>query len=344
MAPPSPFSVAGMASTSTAHHNHNHNPNLNTWAGPGASGTLTNSFTDTLSQSRSHYQPGYLMSASQSNNSPPRTDEAPVVQTKAKMNHAFSLSRGAASTSDFGMDSMFQNSRQRQPMADEDAPPMSSVNDIPTATHADSGAPSFAPRASAFSRARPPPAPVTPASSAPMLYIIVFGYPPDKYTVTAEYFASLGAHASAPDPHAEITNAFRIGYADPADALRAVRKSGDVLGGRWMVGVKWADAAQAEALLSQPLPRHSSPDMDVDAPGPGPAPHAYGGSTPVVGTPIKLAPSASAFRRGAGTPSAKPAPPPQAQAAAPGWPADAAPAGEKGKGVLGQVSDMIFGW
>jgi hypothetical protein len=77
-----------------------------------------------------------------------------------------------------------------------------------------------------------------------MLYIIVFGYPPDKYSLTAEYFQSLtgggSASVSDPDPHAEIVNCFRIGYRDPADAMRAVRKNGEVLGGSWMVGAKWA--------------------------------------------------------------------------------------------------------
>ncbi|KAJ6513510.1 hypothetical protein DFH09DRAFT_1374167 [Mycena vulgaris] len=361
--PPSPFAVAGMASTSTSHHNHN--PNLNAWGGASTSGSLTNSFTDTLSQSRSHYQPGYLMSASQSNvdqsplvvaqtrakilkqNSPTgaqRVDEAPVVQTKAKMNNAFS--RGPAS--DFGMDSMFQSSRQRQTMADEDAPPMNSVNDIPTEMHADSSSSHFQPRGStlnsSFARSRPRPPSVT--QSSPMLYIIVFGYPSDKYSVTVEYFKSLG-DASDPDPNAEIVNCFKIGYRDPADAMRAVRKNGEILGGSWMVGAKWADPAQAEALLNQPVVRHSSPleadPMAVDSP----SPHAYGGtSTPTVGTPIKLAPSASAFRRAAAGPSApKPAPAPQA----PSWASDVAPptaagAAPAGKGVLGQVSDMIFGW
>ncbi|KAJ7085018.1 hypothetical protein C8R43DRAFT_314288 [Mycena crocata] len=353
--PPSPFAVAGMASTSNSHLNHN--PNLNTWGGASSSGSLGNSFTDTLSQSRSHYQPGYLMSASQSNNSPTgaqRVDEAPVVQTKAKMNHAFS--RGP--TSDFGMDSMFQSSRgQRQTLADEDAPPMNSVNDIPTEMYADS---SFQPRNSAlnssFARKRPPPTTPTSSSSTPMLYIIVFGYPPDKYSLTVEYFASLGA-TSPPEPHLEISNCFKIGYRDPADAMRAVRKSGEVLGGSWMVGAKWADAAQAEALLSQPVARHASPEaggaMAVDGPGYGAAAAAaaggpgYGGmSTPTLGTPIKLAPSASAFRRGAtSTPNPKPAPPAVPQASWGGGAAPAAPApSTPNKGVLGQVGDMIFGW
>ncbi|KAJ7031861.1 hypothetical protein C8F04DRAFT_1360517 [Mycena alexandri] len=353
---PSPFAVAGMASTSSSHLNHN--PNLNAWGGASTSGSLTNSFTDTLSQSRSHYQPGYLMSASQSNNSPTgaqRVDEAPVVQTKAKMNNAFS--RGP--TSDFGMDSMFQSSRQRQTIPDEDAPPMNSVNDIPTEMYADTSSShrGSAMNNSSFSRSRPKPPPTqTPTQTTPTLYIIVFGYPADKYSLTVEYFTSLSpGGASAPDPHAEIVNCFRIGYKDPADAMRAVRKNGEVLGGSWMVGAKWADPAQAEALLNQPVVRHASPapdpmGMSVDSPSPSPGHNA---TYPTVGTPIKLAPSASAFRQRAAGPNAKsggasaggkPAPPGPTWGSA-GDAAVAPPAsGAGGKGVLGQVSDMIFGW
>ncbi|KAJ7304549.1 hypothetical protein DFH08DRAFT_758750 [Mycena albidolilacea] len=364
---PSPFAVAGMASTSTSHLNHN--PNLNTWGGASTSGSLSNSFTDTLSQSRSHYQPGYLMSASQANNSPTgaqRVDEAPVVQTKAKMNNAFS--RGPSS--DFGMDSMFQSTRQRQTLADEDAPPMSSVNDIPTEMYAAADSSnSFQPRASAFTspsksafgRRPPPPSSSSTQAQQPMLYIIVFGYPPDKYSLTAEYFQSLtgggSASVSDPDPHAEIVNCFRIGYRDPADAMRAVRKNGEVLGGSWMVGAKWADPAQAEALLNQPLvARHTSPDpMAVDSPSPSASLNPNNSNSgfglgATVGTPIKLAPSASAFRRGGASPSKPPAAQAQQAPSAQGWGAAVAPAtpvapAEKaGKGVIGQVSDMIFGW
>ena len=48
----SPFTVAGMSSSTSSHHS----PNLNSW---GASSTST--LGDSLSQSRSHYQSGYLM-------------------------------------------------------------------------------------------------------------------------------------------------------------------------------------------------------------------------------------------------------------------------------------------
>ncbi|KAJ4470438.1 hypothetical protein J3R30DRAFT_1219589 [Lentinula aciculospora] len=342
----STFSVAGMPSSTNSHHN----PNLNNWGNPstgsglGTSTLGTSSFGDSLSQSRSHYQSGYLMSASQANTSPQgnqRVDELPVVQTKAKINQA--LLRGSAD--DFGMDSMFESkNRQRQPLTDEDAPPMQSVNDIPNEAFSNhfQSKPSMS-QHSMFSsiRTRTPPAPRT-SSPAP-IYVIVFGYPADKYSVTVEYFKSLG-DTTDPDPNTEIVNCFRIGYHDSGEALRAVRKNGEVLGGSWMVGAKWADAAQAEALLSQPIHRPSlsgsfpreesgtSNAMLVDEPSPSQA-------TPMVGTPIKLAPSASAFRKTGATPKpSTPQPKPTTMTLPPSGGQSAS------KGLVGQVSDLIFGW
>jgi len=78
----------------------------------------------------------------------------------------------------------------------------------------------------------------TPPQTQPT-YIIIFGYPPDKYSLTVEYFRSLGA-STEPESNTEIINAFRIGFRDPGEAMRAVRRNGEVLGGTWMVGVKWA--------------------------------------------------------------------------------------------------------
>ena len=69
--------------------------------------------------------------------------------------------------------------------------------------------------------------------------MVVYGYPPDKYSITVEFFKSLG-ESTDPEPHPEITNCFRIGYLNPSDAIRALRKSGDVLSGSWMIGVKWS--------------------------------------------------------------------------------------------------------
>ncbi|KAJ3895193.1 hypothetical protein GG344DRAFT_39208 [Lentinula edodes] len=345
----STFSVAGMSSSTSSHHN----PNLNNWgnsntgSGLGSSTLGTSSFGDSLSQSRSHYQSGYLMSASQANNLPQgnqRVDELPVVQTKAKINQA--LLRGSAD--DFGMDSMFEyKNRQRQPLTDEDAPPMQSVNDIPNEAFSNHFQSKVIPNSSmsqpsmfSSTRTRTPPAPRS-SSSAP-LYVIVFGYPADKYSVTVEYFKSLGDTTDA-DPNTEIVNCFRIGYHDPGEAMRAVRKNGEILGGSWMVGAKWADPAQAEALIRQPihrsslsgtLPREdlgSSNAMAVDEPPPSQA-------VPMVGTPIRLAPSASAFRKTGATPK----PPNTPKTATPTLPPSGGPS--PSKGLVGQVSDLIFGW
>ncbi|PPQ97994.1 hypothetical protein CVT26_003056 [Gymnopilus dilepis] len=377
------FTVAGMSSSTTTHHS----PNLNTWGGSSTGGTLSSSFSDSLSQSRSHYQSGYLMTVPQGSQ---RVDEVPVVKTKAKMNQILSRS-----TTEFGMDSMFQSSRQRQTLADEDAPPTSSVFDLPDEISMEPSPARFQPRRTLSERA-----PFTPrhSTTAPPvaqqpnqpLYIVVFGYPVDKFSLTVEYFKAIG-DATDPEESTELVNCFRIGYRDPGDALRAVRKNGEVISGTFMIGAKWADTAQAEAILGlQPVIRSqfaasaampqnmaTSPDtqnaMAVDQPDPfspsystsrpGPTPHhAHHHSTPTpVGTPIKLAPSGAAFRKvPAVSSSSKPATPQHG----PVWGSGliSTPVGGSGggtgastaqpnamqtspsKGLIGQMSDLIFGW
>jgi len=275
-----------------------------------------------------------------------------MVQTKAKMNHA--LSRGSAV--DFGMDSMFQSTRQRQALDDEDAPPMNSINDIPNEIHVESTSTRFQQRKSTLENSqylrRSTRSSISTQSSQP-LYVIVFGYPADKYSLAVEYFKSLG-EATEPDQNTEIVNCFRIGYKDSSDAMRAVRKNGEILGGHWMVGAKWADPAQAEAILGLPVLRAnvslpasdtntSNNAMSVDE-----SPSFSGASTPSVGTPIRLAPSTSAFRKGGST--SKPSTPQgqhgwgTVEARGTGLPSGVTPGTAPNKGVLGQVSDLIFGW
>ena len=71
------------------------------------------------------------------------------------------------------------------------------------------------------------------------VYVVVFGYPLDKYSLTVDYFRSIG-EATEPEPNTEIVNCFRIGYSNPTEAMRAIRKNGETLSGAWMIGVKWA--------------------------------------------------------------------------------------------------------
>lgn len=238
-----------------------------------------------------------------------------------------------------------------------------------------------------------------PTQEQQTLYVIVFGYPQDRYSVTVEYFKSLG-DTNGPDLNTEIMNCFKIGYRDPGDAMRAVRKNGEVLGGSYMVGVKWAvslvvyiwsiqslirfqDPAQAEALLGQlSLVRSTNvlPDVSMQPPigldanmavdsNAAQQPH-YGTNTPSVGTPIRLAPSAAAFRRTTGSADKVPQPNQPGLTSSRNWVSggvgggggiippssgmdsttiDAAAIGGKtdpiqSRSVLGHVSDLIFGW
>jgi nuclear pore complex protein Nup53 len=219
----------------------------------------------------------------------------------------------------------------------------------------------------------------TPHQAPELLYVIVFGYPPDKYSVAVEYFKQLG-ETTDPDPNTEISNCFKIGFKNPVEAVWAVRKNGEVVGGSWMVGVKWAvrhrlislldkwdqppflfffqDLGQADRVLGQAAARtayplvsdvSSPPDiMPTDSTGPSrsshqltlPAARSPHHNTPTVGTPIRLAPSASAFRKPGQTPKTATSTP---ELQPPAFPAVGAP-GTPSKGMLGQFSDLVFGW
>ncbi|TCD67606.1 hypothetical protein EIP91_012237 [Steccherinum ochraceum] len=318
------------------------------------------------------------MSVNQNNAPSPtgqRYDDPPLVQTKAKMNTLLS----GSTASDFGMNSMFESSRDRprQNLADEDAPPTSSVNDIVNEVFPDSAsrrrlqASAFdSPARSLFRPQQSQAAPATPKtgpSSVPSrpLQVIVFGYPPDKYSVAVEYFRSIG-ESTEPDANTEITNCFRVGYVNPADALRAVRRNGEIVGGSWMVGVKWADQGLAESILGASLvrspgalstPEPTSPDVPMSTSPPASngtfasdvvhRSSTPGAGTPAFGTPVRLAPSTSAFRKmnavGSGTKAA--------QKVVPGGdgflgsvPSHPQMNASPNKSIVGQVSDLIFGW
>ncbi|KAJ3559283.1 hypothetical protein NM688_g439 [Phlebia brevispora] len=365
-----PFTVAGMTSPGAAH-----SPSLRASSLAAANSlNVGGPLGDSLSQSRSHYQPGYLMSATPSSatSQSPRNDEAPIVQTKAKISSVLS----GASAAEFGMDSMFQSSRQRTraTLADEDAPPTNSVNDLINEIY-DSGPrrqpQTFSidsPARSQLLRSAQPqtPArvkPIPPINAAKPLYVIVFGYPLDRYSVTVEYFRSLGETTES-EQNAEIVNCFRIGYLNPAEAVRAVRKNGEVLSGAWMIGVKWADPVQAEAALGSSLMRSTlppstslpesstSPDVSMaestSSRGfPSTESSLALATVPTVGTPLKLAPSTSAFRKpgSGGKPAHKPGE--GMQGIIGGMPTQSGAPGVQpspSKGMLGQMSDLIFGW
>ncbi|KAL9713346.1 hypothetical protein Ac2012v2_002953 [Leucoagaricus gongylophorus] len=298
----SSFTVAGMSGMSSSTSSHAHN--LNSWGVAGSSSQLGSSLSDSLSQPpRSQYQSGYLLSTSRDNNAPQssqRVDELPLIQTKAKLNSVFA--RG--SSSEFGMNSMFHSTHQHQALADEDAPPRKSVYDIPYEV-CGSALPRTSPRkklsleTSRFGR-RPPRAPATQLSQP--LYVVVFGYPPERYSFMVEYFKSLG-NATEPERNTEVVNSFKIGYHDTADVIRAIGKNGDVISGSFMIGTKWADSTHAEAVFGSSFRTifwgvaaevHSSGNAaDTNETTQPP----FASNVPSIGTPIKVMPAEAAYRK-----------------------------------------------
>lgn len=122
--------------------------------------------------------------------------------------------------------------------------------------------------------------------------------------------------------------------------------------------VSLQDPGQADRVLGQaairtayaPSPDVGSPSETVPADSAGssrsphqlaiPASRSSHNNTPTVGTPIRLAPSTSAFRKpGQGTKAATSTPGPQpATTPVVGTP------GTPSKGMIGQFSDFVFGW
>lgn len=74
--------------------------------------------------------------------------------------------------------------------------------------------------------------------------MIVFGYPQLRYSSTVAHFETLAAGGTTKaEPISDVENAFKIGYIQPWEAARALRKNGEIIGSegsRWMIGVKWA--------------------------------------------------------------------------------------------------------
>ncbi|KAK7062705.1 hypothetical protein VNI00_000193 [Paramarasmius palmivorus] len=208
------------------------------------------------------------MSASQANASPQgnqRVDEAPVVSTKAKMNHSrycvdllqnLGWTRCLKARADRGKLYLMRMRHLH--------PPSMIFQMRFTSPRLPQGFLRNATPSLLFARRARAPTTTSQPTNNP-IYVVVFGYPLDKYSVTVEYFKSLGESTDA-DPNADIINCFRIGYYDAGDAMRAVRKNGEVLGGSWMIGAKWADPAQAEALLGQPVSRAAYPSQATDLP------------------------------------------------------------------------------
>lgn len=86
---------------------------------------------------------------------------------------------------------------------------------------------------------QPPPAPTASPVSANASTVILFGPPTSLIEPILQHFSEFGEIIrTRPDP--EGGNWVAVTYKTEAEAAKAVRFSGEVLGGAWMIGVKWA--------------------------------------------------------------------------------------------------------
>ncbi|KDQ19573.1 hypothetical protein BOTBODRAFT_28150 [Botryobasidium botryosum FD-172 SS1] len=370
-----------------------------------------------LSNSQSQYIPGYLMSASQGKalpGSPSSPQTAPLIP------EPFPRSTSNAA---FGSEALLATQRLNSPRTnvahdDEDAPPTTSLMDFamsspePVRTNNFSSSGFHSQTASAaspshhhsqsHSHQQQQPQHQSSSESYP---VIIFGFPPEKAKAIVGHFASMGDGASV-ELGPEGSNWASVAYRSAWEAARAVRHNGEIVGGSVMVGVKWANAAQGEALAASvstsgtpalpapgtnlnihtPTPSRRStlntfssmnsmnsigsigpsatqPDLSMSVSSSYDAPNravsvsttAAGPGSFSMGRQVTLAPSASAFKRrddaAGSTRSVDWGLLAQQKAAAEAKPAAAMGAGAGGAGggagqagVLGKISDIIFGW
>lgn len=282
------------------------------------------------------------MSVTQSNVTPPggqHIEDPPLIPTK------FNPSASRASPSEFGLESMFErpaSRRQRQPTNDEDAPPTASVNDIIDEPHVSpfQRRDSYPGSPLSNSTARRQPHPQTPQQPQvslhqPVIYLNVFGYPPDRYESVTRLFQSLG-DTTEPEP-SENGMWFTIGFRQTWEAERALRRNGKVMDDAYMLGVARASSPAIDVPSDIPRPGPvATPPLNADqgTPGKDSLVPAFGmprAATSSLGIPLTLAPSAAAFK----APSAQRKVPPQQQPQL-GHISESS--------TISKISDMIFGW
>lgn len=200
-----------------------------------------------------------------------------------------------------------------------------------------------------------------PSSSSSTTYPVnVFGFPSSALDLVLDYFSQFG-DIVAKTPSQEGGNWVTIEYAQPWSAARAARKNGEVLGGVLMVGVKAVDEDGLRRALAA---TESGGEVSLGGPSPGastPRPPSAGpiGGGSSMGKPVQVFGPGSAFK-------AAPTPTKKGFLGMGGTPQQASNggqdphaslfaekskqaamqqnAGQGQKGMLGKVSDLVFGW
>lgn len=253
---------------------------------------------------------------------------------------------------------------------EEDAPPVSSLGDYDQSTnHLTSALPDSSQRTSPFASSAPLPhqpssSHATGTSTPAGFAVHIFGFPSEAADAVVSHFSAFGDVVSV-TPSAAGGNWVTLAYAQPWAAARAARKNGTILGGALMVGVKVVDEEQLRRAMGAEggdvLPEPIGGQAGFGGVGSGTggaavkptssAPSGVGPPVQVVGADGAFRPALSTPRRGffgaaapaaaAGTPSSDPHASLFAQKS---QQAVLAQNAQAPKGVLGKVSDMVFGW
>ncbi|KAH7335516.1 hypothetical protein B0J17DRAFT_670489 [Rhizoctonia solani] len=314
-----------------------------------ASTSQPNAFAiDPLNQEQK-YVPGYLLSTTQGKsvsgfsnfNNPPLLPEP--------------VTRDHGQSAPFGTGSLYSRpppkSRDRTaPIVDDDAPPTESLLEGGNFNFSQQHQQSHlhqtlraAPITASTSNAVPGATPMQSHDGA--VAVLVSGFYPDRVHNVASQFAAIG-ECSAPEMSPEGGNWFKVTYANPWDGARALKRDGDIINGDMMIAVRLVDPSQA-AMLGETV----TPRLAIAAPSAEPTPKSpaiqQSSHTPsAFGRAATLAPSASAFRSTA--PVSTQVRPSAASAPGADWGVRNQQEGthenQPQTGVIGKLSDMIFGW
>ncbi|GAB1518477.1 hypothetical protein RhiXN_04899 [Rhizoctonia solani] len=173
--------------------------------------------------------------------------------------------------------------------------------------------------------------------------VLVSGFYPDRAHSVISQFTAIG-ESSAPEMPAEGGNWFKITYLNPWDGARALRRDGDIINGDMMISVRLVDPSQA-SMLGETTPRLAITAAPTEPTPKSPALQTSHAPT-AFGRAATLAPSASAFRSTA--PVTAQTRPTAASAPGADWGVrnqqEGAQENQSQSGVMGKLSDMIFGW
>jgi nuclear pore complex protein Nup53 len=135
-----------------------------------------------------------------------------------------------------------------------------------------------------------------PSSQAPP--ILIFGFNAALVDPIIAHFGQLGEIVDY-TPAPEGGNWVSVTYREAWCAARAVRRNGEIIGGKLMIGVKWAEGEPASLVTPSASPAiGAAPEIDRTETPSGMS-RSSATSSLIAAAPIGVMPSGSAFRKAA---------------------------------------------